>query len=542
MGKLLWIELRDRYGRTQLLCEQGHTPIEVWTVAKSLGREDVVQVEGQVVARQSINHKLPTGEIELRVQVLTRFSAAELPPFTLNEETDGGELLRLQYRYLDLRRATLQRNLQLRHQLYRAIRDFLDKAHFIEIDTPLLIKPTPEGARDFIVPARLHPGCGYALPQSPQIFKQLLMVAGMDRYYQLAHCFRDEDHRADRQPEFMQLDCELSFVTQDDILQLFEAVVCHVFHSVKGYKLPQPFDRIPYEAAVQRYGTDKPDLRYDMPLFVLEKSMDWTDFPLFSQNEMVGGIVLSQGAARSSRRQLDAWRNMVCQPQVGAAGLAYLRVGTLQAHSSPLSKHFSQEILQGWVEKVAAVEGDLILFVAGKHARVAAASSLLRSELAAAYQLYDTSQYKPLWVIDFPLFKQHEGSNSLHAVHHPFTAPCAADEGLLATKPLEARAQAYDLVINGVEIGGGSVRITSSTLQAQVFSLLGLPKAEIDAQFGFLLQAFRYGVPPHGGIALGLDRLCALLIGEGHSIRDCIAFPKNTAGRDLMLGAPAHVT
>ena len=466
-GSLLWIELRDRYGRTQLVFEKGRTPEAAWQAAQQLGREEVVCASGTVVARNQANKKLPTGEIELQTTVLRRLSAAEVPPFLVEEETDGGELLRLQHRYLDLRRPQLQQNLKLRHKLCRSIRDFLDKEAFIEVETPLLIKSTPEGARDFLVPSRLHPGQHYALPQSPQIFKQLLMVAGMDRYYQLARCFRDEDHRADRQPEFTQLDCELSFVTQEDILQLFEALVCRIFYELKGYALPQPFPRLSYQEAMQQYGTDKPDLRYEMRLFRLKEGLDNSKFPLFSQSEAVCGLVISKGTKSCSRRQLDSYKELVCSPQLGAKGLSYIRVGDTNAHDSPLLKHFSQETLQRWTESAAASPGDMLLLVAGEKAKAMAATSQLRIKIAAAQQLYDPSQYKALWVTDFPLFELKEGA--LSAVHHPFTAPLPESEPLLRSDPLQARAQAYDLVINGIEIGGGSLRICNSELQSQVF-------------------------------------------------------------------------
>ena len=539
-GGLLWIEIRDRYGRTQLICERGRTSEQVWKTAQSLDREDVICADGKVVQREAPNKKLSTGEIELQLQQLRLLSKAELPPFLIEDKTDGEEFLRLQYRYLDLRRPQLQKNLQLRHQLYRAIRTFLDTNDFIEIETPLLIKSTPEGARDFLVPARLHPGQQYALPQSPQIFKQLLMVAGMDRYYQLARCFRDEDHRADRQPEFTQLDCELSFVTQEDILQLFEALICSVFRTLLNYELPQPFARLSYEESIQRYGTDKPDLRYELPITVLTKDFKNPEFPLFSKAERVLMLVLPGGATRCSRRQLDNYRSLVCSPQLSANGLAYLRVGDPLQHDSPLTKHFSQEQLQQWAETAAATAGDLLFFIAGQRKQATSAAAVLRDTLATDHKLYDPKQYHALWTLNFPLLEQNE-ERTLSAVHHPFTAPLPEDESLLESAPLQVRAQAYDLVINGVEIGGGSLRITSSALQEKLFSVLGLSKENIESQFGFLLRAFRYGVPPHGGIAMGLDRLCALLSEDAKTIRDCIAFPKNTASRDLMLGAPAPI-
>ena len=538
-GTLLWIDLRDKYGYTQLICKRGHTTQEVWQQVQALGREDVIKAEGKVILRESPNPKLPTGEIEIDLKHLGLFSSAELPPFLIEEESDASEPLRLQYRYLDLRRGPLQRSLVFRYQLSRSIREFLHQEQFTEIETPLLIKSTPEGARDFIVPSRLHKSQYYALPQSPQLFKQLLMVGGLDRYYQFARCFRDEDHRSDRQPEFTQLDCECSFVSQEDILSLFEGLLSSVFRELMGRELPRPFPRLSYSEAISRYGTDKPDLRYDLPLFAMKETVGPVDFPLFSQNEAISALVVPGAASSTSRRALDAYRDLVCVPQLGAQGLAYLRVGERCAHDTPLKKHFSQEILQEWVEKVGAKVGDLILLIAAESSKIAAASSALRTELATRYHLYDSAHYQALWVIDFPLFEKDPETKNLRAMHHPFTSPATEDLETLLEKPLEASSKAYDLVLNGVEIGGGSIRIHSADLQEQVLRMLGYSAQEIDHRFGFLLQALRYGAPPHGGIALGLDRLCALLLGEGHSIRDSIAFPKNTSGRDLMIGAPS---
>ena len=541
VGTLLWIELRDNYGRTQLICERGKSPAEVWSLAQQLGREDVIQAKGKVIKRAEANPKLSTGSIEVSVRSLLRVSASEVPPFLIEEESDGGELLRLKYRYLDLRRAPLQRSLKFRDRLLRSIRSFLEQEEFTEVETPLLIKSTPEGARDFVVPSRLHDGQYYALPQSPQLFKQLLMIGGLDRYYQFARCFRDEDHRADRQPEFTQLDCELSFVQQEDVLDLFERLVVYVFRELLEKDLPRPFPRLPYAEAMTQYGTDKPDLRYEMKLFSPSSLRVQKDFPLFADQEAVAGFVVEQGSASMSRRMLDKYKELVCSPQLGAVGLAYLRVGASQSHEGPLIKHFKQETLEQWVQEGHAAAGDLILFVAGPKRRVTAAAAALRTAIATQHQLYNPSDYQALWVVDFPLFKKDEASDVLTPMHHPFTAPIEAhqDPKLLSEKPLEMRSEAYDLVINGVEVGGGSIRIHSASLQQHLLSILGYGPEAIERQFGFLLQALRYGAPPHGGVALGLDRLCALMLGQGYGIRDCIAFPKNTAGRDLMIGAPS---
>ena len=542
VGMLLWIELRDKYGHTQLICEQGQSPAEVWALAQQLGREDVIQAEGIVVKRADANPKLSTGAIEIRVQVLRRLSKSEVPPFLIDEESDGGEPLRLKYRYMDLRRGPLQRSLSFRHRLSRMIRACLDKEDFTEIETPLLIKSTPEGARDFVVPSRLHEGQYYALPQSPQLFKQLLMIGGMDRYYQFARCFRDEDHRADRQPEFTQLDCELSFVSQEDVLDIFERLLVNIFRELLGKDLQRPFLRLPYADAMTRYGTDKPDLRYELPLFWPSAVRVQQDFALFAAQESVAGLVIQGGSASISRRMLDNYKDLICSPQLGAAGLAYLRVGHAHAHEGPLSKHFKQETLQQWVQEGSATAGDLILFIAGPRRSVTAAAAALRAAIAKQLQLYDPSDYQALWVVDFPLFATGE-NDTLSPMHHPFTAPIEAhqDAKLLRETPLDLQSEAYDLVINGVEIGGGSIRIHSAELQQQLLSVLGYSSKFIEEQFGFLLQALRYGAPPHGGIAIGIDRLCALMLGQADNIRDCIAFPKNTASRDLMTGAPSGI-
>ena len=543
VGTLLWIEIRDKYGHTQLIFERGKTSDKVWHLAHKLGREDVIETTGIVVKRSAPNTNLSTGAVEVSVESLKRLATSEVPPFLLEEESDGGELLRLKYRYLDLRRGPLQRSLHLRHRLLTTIRTFLEQESFTEVETPLLIKSTPEGARDFVVPSRLHDGQYYALPQSPQLFKQLLMIGGMDRYYQFARCFRDEDHRSDRQPEFTQLDCELSFVSQEDILNLFEQLLAHIFSELLDQSLPLPFPRLPYTEAMKRYGTDKPDLRYEMPLFWPSDTNVCQDFPLFVAQPSVAGLVIENGIGSISRRTLNNYKDIVCSPQIGAAGLAYLRVGEPNHHEGPLTKHFSQKQLEIWGQEGGASAGDLILFIAGPRASVMSGASELRSIVAEQLNLYDPSTYQALWVTDFPLFTRDEEHGTLRSVHHPFTAPIAAHQSLdlLHEKPLEMRSEAYDLVVNGTEIGGGSIRIHSSELQKEVLAILGHSSEAIEEQFGFLLEALRYGAPPHGGIAVGIDRLCALMMGPSYNIRDCIAFPKNTASRDLMIGAPSSL-
>ena len=537
IGKLLLIELRDRYGRTQLLFEQGKCSKEVWQTATDLSREDVIQALGEVITRQEPNDNLSTGQIEVRIDKLTKIAASALPPFIVDDPTDGGEPLRLQYRYLDLRRPSMQRMLGLRHRLAQAVRRFLDDHHFIEVETPQLVKQTPEGARDFLVPSRLHPDEQYALPQSPQLFKQLLMVAGLDRYYQLARCFRDEDHRSDRQPEFTQLDCELSFVNQEDILSVFEALIIHVFTEVIGYELPAPFPRLSYADARTRYGTDKPDLRYALhfvplpPLTKLEEALP------FLKSQPVEGLLLPAKSAEISRRQLDKWRALVGESSEVKTTLSHVRILENGELESPLLKNIEDKsVLAPWIKAMKAQAGDLLLILVGSTDRQAAGALC-----AAAQTLYAPKEtYKAMWVLNFPLFERNPEDGRLSSMHHPFTQPRSSDLALLQTAPESVGAEAYDLVINGVEVGGGSLRITSAELQKQVFALLGYGEEEINQQFGFLLSAFRYGVPPHGGIALGFDRLCALLASSA-TIRDCIAFPKNTAGRDMMLGAPGPV-
>lgn len=537
-GGLLWLDLRDRYGVTQLIFEEETTDAVLLEQVRALGREYVVQAQGCVVARSAKNPQMPTGDIEIKVKALEVLNAAQTPPFLIEAETDGGEELRMQYRYLDLRRPPLQKNLILRHRLMQQIRSYLNEQQFLEMETPMLIKSTPEGARDFVVPSRLQPGQFYALPQSPQMLKQLLMVAGFDRYYQLVRCFRDEDLRADRQPEFTQLDCELSFVNQEDILHIFEGLMQHLFQHMKDIELPA-FPRMTYEEAMRRYGSDKPDLRFGMPFGELTNLVQQQGFSAFDEAQLVAGICVP-GCASYTRKQLDALTEFVKQPQVGAKGLVYVKYNADGSFKSSVDKFFSPDQLAAWAEALQAQPGDLMLILAGEPLATRQALSTLRLKMGDALGLRNPAQFAPLWVVDFPLLEWDEEGQRYHACHHPFTAPQPVDMPLLDQAPEQVRAQAYDLVINGVEIGGGSVRICQRAMQENILQLLGFTPEEATQQFGFLLEALSYGAPPHGGIALGLDRLCAMLGGD-ESIRSFIAFPKNNAGRDVMLQAPAPI-
>lgn len=537
-GGLLWIDLRDRYGVTQLIFEEGMANTALLEQARTLGREYVVQAKGNVVARSAQNPQMPTGDIEIQVKTLEVLNAAQTPPFLIEAETDGGEELRMQYRYLDLRRPPLQKNLILRHQVMQQIRNYLNEQQFLEMETPMLIKSTPEGARDFVVPSRLQPGQFYALPQSPQTLKQLLMVAGFDRYYQLVRCFRDEDLRADRQPEFTQLDCELSFVSQEDILGIFEGLVQHLFQHIKDVELPA-FLRMTYAEAMRLYGSDKPDLRFGMPFGELTHLAQNQGFLVFDEAPLVVGIC-APGCAGYTRKQLDALTDFVKQPQVGAKGLVYVKYNADGSFKSSADKFFGPDQLAAWAAVLQAQPGDLMLVLAGEPLRTRQALSALRLSIGEELGLRSQTQFAPLWVVDFPLLEWDEEGHRYHACHHPFTSPQPADVSLLDQAPEQVRAQAYDLVINGVEIGGGSVRICQRAMQEKLLQLLGFTPEEATQQFGFLLEALTYGAPPHGGIALGLDRLCAMLGGD-ESIRSFIAFPKNNAGRDVMLQAPAPI-
>ena len=535
-GGRAWIDLRDRYGMTQLMFEEGSTPEALMVLVRTLGREYVIRVKGRVIERLSKNPKLPTGDIEIQVHHLEILNEAALPPFLIEDETDGGDELRMKYRYLDLRRAPVRKNLELRHQVSRKTRAYLDDQEFIEVETPYLIKSTPEGARDFIVPSRMNPGQFYALPQSPQTFKQLLMVSGLDRYYQIVKCFRDEDLRADRQPEFTQIDCEMSFVEQEDILEMFEGLVTFLFKEIKQIDLTK-FPRITYTDALRYYGSDKPDLRFEMRFVELNEVIGATDFPLFNAAELVVGINAKDGATYS-RKQLDELVDFVRKPQVGATGLIYVKYNLDGSFKSSVDKFFDQDALSTWAKSFEAKPGDLMLILAGKKEQTRKALNDLRLEMGDRLKLRPNDKICPVWVIDFPLLEWDEETQRYHAMHHPFTSPKSEYMDQVDTAPESIKASAYDMVINGVEIGGGSIRIHKRALQSKMFDALGFTKEEAAAQFGFLLGAFEYGAPPHGGIAFGLDRLCSLF-GGAESIRDFIAFPKNSSGRDVMIDSPS---
>jgi len=533
MGAMTFVDIRDRYGITQLVFDEEYTKI-----AKSLGREDVIQITGKVIERESKNNNIPTGEIEIIVEKFTLLNKSKTPPFTIEDKTDGGEELRMQYRYLDLRRNPIRKNLELRHKLSIEVRKYLDAIDFLEIETPYLIKSTPEGARDFVVPSRMNPGQFYALPQSPQTFKQLLMVSGYDRYYQIVRCFRDEDLRADRQPEFTQIDCEMAFVEQEDILNTFEGMMDYLFKKVKNIELKQ-FPRMSYADAMKNYGCDKPDIRFGMTFNYIDAITKNKGFNVFDSAETVIAIV-AEDCASFTRKQLDALTDYVKRPQVGAKGLVYLRCNEDGTYKSSVDKFYSEADLKTWAEKCNAKAGDLMLVLSGELAATQKQMNDLRLHLANELGLRNPNEYAPLWVYDFPLLEWDEESGRYHAMHHPFTSPKTEDLHLLETDPGKVRANAYDLVLNGTEIGGGSIRIHDRAVQSRMFDLLGFTKEEAQAQFGFLLNAFEYGAPPHGGIALGFDRLCALFGGQ-ETIRDFIAFPKNNNGRDVMIDAPATI-
>lgn len=544
MGGLTFIDLRDRYGITQLAFNMAVNP-SLCEQARTLGREYVVQATGIVKERENKNFKIPTGEIEIVVDGLKVLNPSAVPPFTIEDNTDGGDDLRMKYRYLDLRRNPVRSNLELRHRMALETRNYLASQNFIEVETPVLIKSTPEGARDFVVPSRMHPGQFYALPQSPQTFKQLLMVAGFDRYYQIVKCFRDEDLRADRQPEFTQIDCEMSFVEQEDILNTFEGLVKHMFRKVKDIDIPK-LPRMTYAEAMKYYGNDKPDTRFEMKFVELNDIVKGKGFKVFDEAELVIGIC-ARGAADYTRKQLDELTDFVKRPQIGATGLIYARYNNDGTLKSSVDKFFNEGELKKWAEAFGAQPGDLVLIMAGKEDKVRKQLSELRLELGSRLGLRDRNKFSCLWVIDFPLLEKGEESGlpgmegRWHAKHHPFTSPKPEDIGLLDTDPGAVRANAYDLVINGVEIGGGSIRIHNKELQAKMFQLLGFTAEEAQKQFGFLMNAFEYGAPPHGGIAFGFDRLCSIL-GGADQIRDFIAFPKNNAGRDVMIDTPSEIS
>ncbi len=538
-GTIIWVDLRDRYGITQLMFSNTNTSKDILEKVYELRREFVIRVHGTVIERESKNAKLPTGDIEIKVKQLDIINKSLTPPFTIEDETDGGDELRMKFRYLDLRRTPLKEKIELRHRLAKYTREYLDKNNFLEIETPFLIKSTPEGARDFIVPSRLHPGEFYALPQSPQTFKQLLMIAGYDRYFQIVRCFRDEDLRADRQPEFTQIDCEMSFVEQEDVLNMFEELIKYLFEKEKNIKLPK-FPRITYNEAIEKYGTDKPDIRFEMLINDISKIVKGKGFKVFDDAEIVLAINAS-GCNIYTRKQIDELTDWVKRPQIGASGLAYIRCNEDGLYKSSFDKFYTNDDLAKIVNFCQAKLGDLILILAGNKKTTSKAIGELRLEMGNRLKLRNANVYAPLWVIDFPLLEWNNETKRFYAMHHPFTSPKNEDIELLHTNPEKVRANAYDLVINGVEIGGGSIRIHQREIQKLMFNILGLSEEEANTQFGFLLNAFEYGAPPHGGIALGFDRICALF-GGSDSIRDYIAFPKNQAARDTMIDAPSTVS
>lgn len=539
LGGMTFVDLRDRYGITQLVFNMDINQ-DLCTQVRKWGREFVVQVSGIVAERSNKNPKLPSGDIEILAESVAILNKSEVPPFTIEEKSDGGDELRMKYRYLDLRRAPLQRNLMLRHRVAKSVRDYMDKQGFLEVETPVLIKSTPEGARDFVVPSRMNPGQFYALPQSPQVFKQLLMISGFDRYFQIVKCYRDEDLRADRQPEFTQIDCEMAFVEQDDILSTFEGLASHLFKEILGVEIQTPIQRMPYSQAMSEYGTDKPDLRFGMKIHEMTAMVKGAGFPVFDEADYVGGVC-ARGAAVYTRKMLDKLTDYVRRPQIGSKGMIYLRVNEDGSLKSSVDKFYNEEALQGWAKEFDAQPGDLILVLAGQNKQALPALSELRLEMGRQLNLMDAKTFVPLWVVDFPLLEWDEDSQRFHAMHHPFTSPKIEDMELMNSDPGKVRANAYDLVINGVEIGGGSIRIHDESLQEKMFDVLGFTREEAKNQFGFLMNAFKYGAPPHGGVAFGLDRWVALFAGED-SIRDVIAFPKNNAGRDVMIETPSGIS
>jgi aspartyl-tRNA synthetase len=538
MGGMTFVDIRDRYGVTQLVFNN-EVNAELCERANKLGREFVIMVVGEVADRSSKNAQLPTGDVELIVNELSILNESLTPPFTIEDATDGGDDIRMKYRYLDLRRGAVRSNMLLRHQISFETRRFLDKQQFMEVETPILIGSTPEGARDFVVPSRMNLGQFYALPQSPQLFKQLLMVSGFDRYFQIAKCFRDEDLRADRQPEFTQIDCEMSFVEQEDVLQLFEGLIRHLFKTIKGVEIEESFPRMTYDKAMKYYGSDKPDLRFDMKFVELKNVVTGKNFVVFDSAEYVGGICVPQCAVYT-RKQLDELTDFVKRPQIGAKGLVYIRYELDGSVKSSIDKFYNENDLKQICSQFNAQPGDLILILAGDTNKTRKALGELRLELGSRLGFRNKNIFKPLWVIDFPLFEWDEDTERFYAMHHPFTSPKPEDVPLLDTDPGKVRANAYDMVINGVELGGGSIRIHDSKLQNKMFELLGFTPDKAEAQFGFLMSAFKYGAPPHGGLAFGLDRLVSLFAGLD-SIRDCIAFPKNNSGRDVMIDAPSVI-
>ncbi|MEE2616608.1 MAG: aspartate--tRNA ligase [Bacteroidota bacterium] len=538
-GFMIWVDLRDRYGISQLIFDEQRTSKDLLNQAKSLGREFVIQIDGEVIERASKNQNIPTGDIEILVKNLTILNSSTTPPFTIEDNTDGGEELRMKYRYLDIRREPVKKNLILRHQITQQVRKYLSDSSFIEVETPCLIKSTPEGARDFVVPSRTNEGEFYALPQSPQTFKQLLMVAGLDKYFQIVKCFRDEDLRADRQPEFTQIDCEMAFVKQDDILNTFEGLIVDIFKKIKKIDLNK-FPKITYDQAIEKYGTDQPDIRFGMEFVELNEICQHKDFNVFNSAELVVGIAVT-GGNTFTRKEIDKYIDWIKTPQVGAMGMVYVRCNDDGKFKSSVDKFYDQTDLKNIAKKTNASKGDLIMILSGDKNTVRSQLSALRLEVAKNLGLRNSEEFAPLWVVDFPLLSWNEEEDKFHAMHHPFTAPKPDQIELLKTSPGSVKANAYDLVINGNEIGGGSIRIHDKSVQEQMFKCLGFTKQEAEEQFGFLMNAFQYGAPPHGGIAFGLDRLVAIL-GGSETIRDFIAFPKNNAGRDVMIDSPSKIS
>ena len=535
-GFIIWIDLRDRYGITQLVFDEERTPEEVFNKAKALNREFVIQVKGIVLERESKNSNINTGDVEVLVDELTILNKSNTPPFTIEDNTDGGEELRMQYRYLDIRRTPIKEKLIFRSKVSMAVRNYMTKEGFIEVETPYLIKSTPEGARDFIVPSRMNSGQFYALPQSPQTFKQLLMVGGLDKYFQIVKCFRDEDLRADRQPEFTQIDCEMTFVEQEDVLTQFEGLIKHLIKEIKGIEIEE-FPRMKYEDAIKNYGNDKPDIRFGMIFSELNDLAQGKGFKVFDSQELVVGIAVPN-AANFTRKEIDSLIDFVKRPQIGAKGLIWVKCNDDGSYKSSVDKFFNSSDLESWAKRTGANIGDLILILSGDSKTTRHQLSSLRMELAKKLELRNPNEFAPVWITDFPLLEWDEETNRFHAMHHPFTAPKPEHIEILNKNPKEVKANAYDLVINGNEVGGGSIRIHDGDLQAKIFDLLGLTLEEANTQFGFLMNAFKYGAPPHGGIAFGFDRLVAILSGE-ETIRDFIAFPKNNSGRDIMIDAPS---
>ena len=537
-GFMIWIDLRDRYGITQLIFDEERTSKKLIEKAKLLGREFVIQVHGTVIERASKNPTIPTGNVEILVSDFSILNESLTPPFTIEDETDGGDDIRMKYRYLDIRRNPVRENLVFRHQVTMAVRNYLSNKEFVEIETPYLIKSTPEGARDFIVPSRMNEGQFYALPQSPQTFKQLLMVGGMDKYFQIVKCFRDEDLRADRQPEFTQIDCEMAFVEQEDILLTFEGLTRHLIKKIKGIEISN-FPRMTYDSAMKLYGNDKPDIRFGMEFGELNEFAKHKDFAVFNNSELVVGIAIP-GGNNYSRKDIDKLINWVKRPQIGASGMVYCKCNEDGTYKSSVDKFYTQEDLSNWAEATGAKAGDLICILSGETNKVRAQLSALRMEMGERLGLRKNDEFAPLWVVDFPLLEWDEETERFHAMHHPFTSPKPEQIELLKTAPGSVKANAYDLVLNGNEIGGGSIRIHDKETQAMMFEYLGFTPEEAKAQFGFLMDAFQYGAPPHGGIAFGLDRLVSILGGQ-ETIRDFIAFPKNNSGRDVMINAPSYI-